>query len=113
MDFGYCAPGRCACRGGGSTERKWKRAGVLSEGEHQCADCVAARLRFTRSTSGTSAHVQEIRDPDFEIDYQGAAPGRTAVVHYCWHGRVSGSKSNWQEGPDNSGHRIGLLRTTR
>ena len=72
------------------SERERKRLGLLFEGEHQSAHSVAARVCFAGSASRASAHVQEIRDADFEIDYRGAASSRAAVVQHCRNGRIVG-----------------------
>ena len=69
MDFGYRTAGGCPRRRAGPSERERKRLGFLFEGEHQSADSVAARFCFAGSASRASAHVREIRDADFEIDY--------------------------------------------
>ena len=73
-----------------SPEREWKRLGLLFEGKHQSAHSVAARVCFAGSASRASAHVQEIRDADFEIDCGGAASSRAAVVQHCRRGRIAG-----------------------
>ena len=42
------------------------------------------------SAARASAHVQEIRDADFEIDCRGAALSRAAVVQHCRRRRIAG-----------------------
>ena len=83
MDYRHRAAGGCPSRRAHPSERERKRLGFLFEDEHQSAHSVAARVRFARSASRASAHVQKIRDAVVEIDCGGAASSRAAIVQHC------------------------------